>query len=73
MPDWTYHPLRRFAGALLGVRRSRLAALRALAALSSLPGGHRLIQGAAGHTAPPAALAGTVAGVGVATRLGAVV
>ncbi|MFI0350716.1 hypothetical protein [Actinomadura sp. 9N407] len=73
MPDWTYHPLRRPAAALLGASRSRRAALRALATLVSLPGGRRIITGTFGHTAPPAALAGAVAGIGVATRLGAIV
>ncbi|MFF3442758.1 hypothetical protein [Streptosporangium sp. NPDC002721] len=73
MPDWTYHPLRGLAGTLLGTRRSQRAALRALATLTSLPGGRRVIAGVFGHRAPPAALSGTVAGVGVTTRLGAVV
>jgi hypothetical protein len=73
MPDWTYHPLRGVAGALFGVRRSQRAALRTLATLSSLPGGRRLIVSVFGHTPAPAVLTGTVAGVDVATRLGAVV
>lgn len=73
MPDWTYHPLRGLAGALLGQRRSQRTALRTLATLTSLPGGRRVIAGVFGHTAPPAVLSGTVAGIGVATRLGAVV
>ncbi|MEO3810333.1 hypothetical protein ABGB17_15130 [Sphaerisporangium sp. B11E5] len=73
MPDWTYHPLRRLAGVLLGVRRSQRAALRTLAVLSALPGGHRAIRGAFGHTEPPEVLAGTVAGVHVRTRVGATV
>ncbi|GAA3941320.1 hypothetical protein GCM10023085_23570 [Actinomadura viridis] len=73
MPDWTYHPLRGPAGALLGTHRSRRAALRALATLASLPGGRRTIEAAFGHTAPPPELAGTVAGVAVVSRLGAVV
>jgi len=34
MPDWTYHPLRPLTGALLGVRRSRRAALHLLATLA---------------------------------------
>ncbi|MFC5753263.1 hypothetical protein [Actinomadura rugatobispora] len=73
MPDWTYHPLRGPAGALLGTRRSQRAALRALATLTSLPGGRRTIEAVFGHTAPPSALAGTVAGIAVGSRLGAVV
>ncbi|GII77568.1 hypothetical protein Sru01_25500 [Sphaerisporangium rufum] len=73
MPDWTYHPLRGLAGALLGERHSQRLALRALAGLSSLPGGRRLIRGAFAHTAPPAELAGTVAGVAVPARIGALV
>ncbi|HWO60830.1 MAG TPA: hypothetical protein VNO31_12440 [Umezawaea sp.] len=72
MPDWTYQPLRGIAAALLGTRRSRLAALRALATVGSLPGG-RLIARGFGHQHPPPHLAGTVAGVPVRNRLGAVV
>jgi hypothetical protein len=64
VPDWTYHPLRPFAAAVLGRRRSQRAALRALATLTALPGGARLVAALAGHPRPPA---------GVATRLGAVV
>ncbi|XVQ09487.1 hypothetical protein ACQP1W_44330 [Spirillospora sp. CA-255316] len=37
MPDWTYHPLRRPAGALLGTRRSQRAALRVLALVLARP------------------------------------
>lgn len=43
VPDWTYHPLRPLAEALLGVSRSRRVALRALAAVSAMPGGRALI------------------------------
>lgn len=43
MPDWTYHPLRPLAQRLLGRRRSQRAALRALATLTSLPGGARIV------------------------------
>src|SRR2546423_561618 len=35
MPDWTYHPLRPFAAAVLGRRRSERAALRGAAALGA--------------------------------------
>lgn len=73
MPDWTYHPLRGLAACLLGTRRSQRAALRVTAAVGSLPGGGRLIAGMLGHRHPPAHLAGSVAGVPVHTRLGAVV
>ncbi|WP_433273591.1 hypothetical protein ACQPZF_19465 [Actinosynnema sp. CS-041913] len=73
MPDWTYQPLRGIAGALLGVRRSRLVALRALATVGSLPGGGWVVARALGHRHPPAHLAGTVNGVPVRSRLGAVV
>ncbi|MFI7230920.1 hypothetical protein ACIBO5_47600 [Nonomuraea angiospora] len=71
MPDWTYQPLRGIAGALLGVRRSRRVALRALAWTGSLPGGGRLVARLLGHRHPPAHLSGTVAGVAVRSRLGA--
>ncbi|WP_068901821.1 hypothetical protein [Planomonospora sphaerica] len=54
MPDWTYHPLRPLAAAVLGRRRSQRAALRALAALTSLPGGARLVAGLFDHPRPPA-------------------
>ncbi|MBE1584327.1 hypothetical protein ACFPOI_30100 [Nonomuraea angiospora] len=73
MPDWTYQPLRGIAGALLGVRRSRRVALRALAWTGSLPGGGRLVARLLGHRHPPAHLSGTVAGVAVRSRLGAAV
>lgn len=73
MPDWTYHPLRGLAAGLLGTRRSQRAALRVTAAVGSLPGGGHLIARMLGHRHPPAHLAGSVAGVAVRTRLGAVV
>ncbi|GAA2689165.1 MULTISPECIES: hypothetical protein [Actinosynnema] len=73
MPDWTYHPLRGIAAALLGTRRSQRLALRTLAAIGSWPGGGRLVAGMFGHRHAPAHLAGTVAGVAVRSRLGAVV
>ena len=43
MPDWTYHPLSPLAEALLGVSRSRRAALRVLAAVIAVPGGRALV------------------------------
>ncbi|GIH78089.1 hypothetical protein [Planobispora longispora] len=64
MPDWTYHPLRPLAAAVLGRRRSQRAALRALATLTSLPGGAGFVAGMFDHSRPPADLA---------ARLGAVV
>lgn len=73
MPDWTYHPLRGIAAAVLGTRRSQRAALRTLAVIGSLPGGGRLIARGFGHHHPPPHLAGSVAGVPVSNRLGAVV
>ncbi|ROP35423.1 hypothetical protein [Saccharothrix texasensis] len=73
MPDWTYHPLRGIAAALLGTGRSRRVALRTLAAVGSWPGGGRLVSWGFGHRHPSAALAGEVAGVPVGNRLGAVV
>ncbi|WP_067181446.1 hypothetical protein [Microtetraspora niveoalba] len=73
MPDWTYQPLRGIAAALLGADRSRRWALRALATVGSLPGGGFVVARAFGHRHPPSLLAGTVAGVPVRSRLGAVV
>ncbi|MFE0020146.1 hypothetical protein [Amycolatopsis sp. NPDC059021] len=73
MPDWTYHPLRGFAAAVFGERRSQRAALRALATVGSLPGGGRLIARVLGHQAPAPRLAGSAAGVAVPVRLGALV
>ncbi|MEO3753731.1 hypothetical protein [Streptomyces sp. B6B3] len=70
MPDWTYHPLRGAAAAVLGRRRSRRTALRLLAAIGSRPAGARLIARGFGHRHPPERLAGEVAGVPVAARLG---
>lgn len=43
MPDWTYHPLRGLAAAVLGRRRSQRTALRLLASIGSRPAGARLI------------------------------
>ncbi|MFI6498788.1 hypothetical protein [Nonomuraea typhae] len=73
MPDWTYHPLRGIAAAMLGEGRSRRLALRALAAVGSLPGGARLIAQGLGHLHPHPSLAGTVSGVPVRARVGVVV
>jgi hypothetical protein len=70
MPDWTYHPLRGAAGALLGKRRAQRAALRLLATIGSRPVGARLIARGFGHRHPPERLAGEVAGVPVRVRLG---
>ena len=73
VPDWTYQPLRGIAAALLGTHRSQRAALRTLAAVGSLPGGGWLIALAFGYRHLPPHLAGSVAGVPVRNRLGAVV
>ncbi|WP_336204056.1 hypothetical protein [Nonomuraea sp. LPB2021202275-12-8] len=73
MPDWTYQPLRGIAGALLGVRRSRRAALRVLAWTGSLPGGGWAVARLLGHRHLPPHLAGTVGGIAVRSRLGAAV
>ena len=70
MPDWTYHPLRRPMGALLGVRRSRQAALGLVAAVASLPGGRWLVAGL-GHTSPPSEAAARIEGVRCLARFGA--
>jgi hypothetical protein len=73
MPDWTYHPLRGTAAALLGTRRSQRLALRALGALGSSPAGARLVTLVSGRRHVPPHLRGSVAGVAVRSRLGAVV
>lgn len=73
MPDWTYHPLRGVAEAAVGVDRARRTALRTLATVGSQPGGGRLIARCFGHRCPPASLAGSVCGVTVAVRVGALV
>ncbi|MGW2017883.1 hypothetical protein [Streptomyces sp. NPDC001927] len=70
MPDWTYHPLRGAAAAVVGTRRSQRTALRLLAAVGSRPVGARLIARGFGHRHPPERLAGELAGVPVAVRLG---
>ncbi|MFF3737146.1 hypothetical protein [Streptomyces sp. NPDC002566] len=70
MPDWTYHPLRGLAAAVLGRRRSQRTALRLLASIGSRPAGARLIARGFGHRHPPKRLAGEIAGVPVAVRLG---
>jgi hypothetical protein len=58
MPDWTYHPLRPLAAAMVGARRSQRAALHALATLAALPGGSRAIAAAFDFHPAPADLAG---------------
>lgn len=70
MPDWTYQPLRGAAAAVLGLRRSQRTALRILASIGSRPAGARLIARGFGHRHPPQRLAGEIAGVSVAVRLG---
>ncbi|MEV8314842.1 hypothetical protein AB0Q95_11770 [Streptomyces sp. NPDC059900] len=70
MPDWTYHPLRGAAAAVLGLRRSQRTALRLLAKVGSRPAGARLIARGFGHRHPPELLAGEIAGTPVTVRLG---
>jgi hypothetical protein len=70
MPDWTYHPLRSAAAAVLGRRRSQRTALRLLARIGSRPAGARLVARGFGHRHPPQQLAGDIAGVPVSVRLG---
>ncbi|NGO49239.1 hypothetical protein [Streptomyces ureilyticus] len=70
MPDWTYHPLRGAAAAVLGRPRSQRTALRLLASIGSRPVGARLIARGFGHRHPPERLGGEIAGVPVTVRLG---
>ncbi|MFD3837541.1 hypothetical protein ACFWWC_14920 [Streptomyces sp. NPDC058642] len=70
MPDWTYHPLRQAAAAVLGRRRSQRTALGLLARIGSRPAGARLIARGFGHRHPPRQLAGDIVGVPVTVRLG---
>jgi hypothetical protein len=70
MPDWTYHPLRRPMGMLLGDRRSRRAAIGVVGALAQVAPGRWLITGL-GHTAPPPGAATVVAGVPCSAAVGA--
>jgi hypothetical protein len=59
-------------GALLGERRSKLAALGVVAALSRLPGG-RWVVALLGHTTPPREASVRISGVECAARVGATV
>ncbi|MFC5937551.1 MULTISPECIES: hypothetical protein [Mycobacterium avium complex (MAC)] len=52
MPDWTYHPLRPLATAVLGERRTQVLALRFLAALIRHAGGRRWIPVVFDHPTP---------------------
>ena len=70
MPDWTYHPLRRPMGTLLGERRSRRAAIGLVGALARVAPGRWLITGL-GHTAPPPGAGTVVAGFTCAAAVGA--
>ncbi|WSF98496.1 hypothetical protein OIE68_21950 [Nocardia vinacea] len=54
MPDWTYHPLRPMANALVGEHRAQLLALRLLSGLIALPGGGRAIERVFDHPELPA-------------------
>jgi hypothetical protein len=53
MPDWTYHPLRPIAKAVLGERRTYVAALRFLAVLVTHAGGRRWIPRLFDHPPVP--------------------
>lgn len=53
MPDWTYHPLRPVAAAVLGERRTQVLALRFLGVLISWFGGRWWIPIVFDHPAPP--------------------
>jgi hypothetical protein len=70
VPDWTYHPLRRPMGMLLGERRSRRAAIGLVGALARVAPGRWVITGL-GHTAPPPGAATVVAGVPCTSAVGA--
>jgi hypothetical protein len=72
LPDWTYHPLRRPMGALLGVPRSRRAALGLVGAVATFPGGTWLVAGL-GHTSPPPEASTTSGGIRFASPVGATV
>ncbi|MGW0178993.1 hypothetical protein [Nocardia sp. NPDC003345] len=54
MPDWTYHPLRPAANALVGERRAQRWALRLLGTLSAMPSGAATIRRVFDHPEPPA-------------------
>ncbi|KAF0844774.1 hypothetical protein [Nocardia caishijiensis] len=58
MPDWTYHPLRPVANALVGERRAQRCALGLLGTLSALPGGAATIRRVFDHPRPPEDWAG---------------
>lgn len=58
MPDWTYHPLSPVAGAVLGEHRTRVLALRLLAALVRFAGGRRWIPLVFDHPRSPPEWAG---------------
>lgn len=73
MPDWTYEPLRGVAAVLAGRRRSQRGALHTLASAVSVPGLGRAVVWVFGLRPPPPHLAGSVAGIAVRSRLGAVV
>jgi hypothetical protein len=69
MPDWTYHPLRSVAVAVVGAGRAHRAALRALGALASHPAGFavaRSMSGGADRSAAATARLGASVPVAVA-------
>ncbi|MFC9998893.1 hypothetical protein [Nocardia sp. NPDC127526] len=53
MPDWTYHPLRPVANAVVGERRAQVGALRFLSVLIGLPGGGAAIRRVFDHPEVP--------------------
>ncbi|GAB4587221.1 hypothetical protein [Nocardia sp. IFM 10818] len=53
MPDWTYHPLRPVANAVVGERRAQTGALRFLSVLIGLPGGGAAIRRVFDHPEVP--------------------
>jgi hypothetical protein len=53
VPDWTYHPLRPVAAAVLGERRTQVLALRFLSVLIRRAGGRRWIPFVFDHPALP--------------------
>ena len=70
VPDWTYHPLRRPMGAVLGEGLSRRLAIGLVGKLAQVSAGRWIITGL-GHTAPPADSGTLVAGVRCAAAVGA--
>jgi hypothetical protein len=70
VPDWTYHPLRRPMGLLLGERRSHRLALAVISSVARFPGGRAIVSGL-GRTTPPASARRQVAGLDCVAPVGA--